>query len=153
MKVQANQNLGSYYKLEEGKVYDVKAILYFVTPFMQSIDNEYVPSHFINPLYSHGLLPNEVVYLIETTTATGRKTLARFLTTNFDVIDTRVGDNWSVGVINIAEEMQKVMSVISSEEATLLYQKHKDFNSTILVFGDKKFHNPEYLYDSCEDNL
>lgn len=34
MKAQVNQNLGSYYKLEEGRAYDVKAILYFVTPFM-----------------------------------------------------------------------------------------------------------------------
>lgn len=152
MKVQANQNLGSYYKLEEGKVYDVKAILYFVTPFMQSIDNEYVPSHFINPLYSHGLLPNETVYLIEVTTATGRTALARFLARNFTIIDAVIDDAWSVGCINIASEMEKVMSAINNKDVMAIYKKNKTTNAMIVVFGDASLHNPAALYDACEDN-
>lgn len=93
MKVRSKINVNDYFKLEKNKEYVVRAIVYYVTPFIYQPGADYVPNNFVNPLYSHGFLPNETVYLIETKTATGRKTLVRFLTTNFNVIDTGVDDN------------------------------------------------------------
>lgn len=79
MKVKAKNDKSEYCLLEKGRVYDVEAIIYFITPFIYQPDGEYFPSNFVNPLYSGGFLPNEVVYSVKCRTAAGGLTMARFL--------------------------------------------------------------------------
>lgn len=153
MKVKAKIERNEFYRLEKDKEYNVEAVLYFVTPFFNRSDDRYVPSGFVNPIYSSGFLPNEVVYLVMCETSTGRTTMARFLASDFDVVEGTTEENWSVGVIDVAKESEKIPSVAKNEQAEKIYEINKRSESLIVVLGDKKYHNPEYLYAACEDSL
>lgn len=153
MKVIAQKTHNDFYTLREGAAYEVVAVVYFVTPLFETISSaKYRPTHFVNPLYSHGHLPHQSVYIIKTETVTGRVAFARFLTSDFIISDPTVPDDWSVSEINIADELERIRQHIVSDAIDEIIRRHRNANSRIIVFSPRSLHEPQRLYDICEDN-
>ncbi|MDO4712290.1 MAG: hypothetical protein Q4B05_00015 [Candidatus Saccharibacteria bacterium] len=153
MKVIAQKTHNDFYTLREGAAYEVVAVIHFVTPLFETASaGECCPSHFVNPLYSHGHLPHQSVYIIKTKTMAGRTAFARFLTSDFIIGDPTVPDDWSVGEIDIADELERIRQHIVGDTVDEIIRRHRNANSRIIVFGPGSLHEPQRLYDICEDN-
>lgn len=163
MKVKALHSITEYYTLESGKIYDVHGIVYFATPFFShesptSIDSNELRG-LVNPVYSYGVIRNELVYIIEEQTVTGRKTLSRFNAANFEVVDATIPMNWSTTTIDLYKEVLQAQKLFEehgnaqSSQFTEPLKALRAYNAQIIVTGDKKLHSFEYLQKVCDDDL
>lgn len=56
-------------------------------------------------------------------------------------------------MIDVAKEYEKLPSAAKNKQTEKIHEINKQTRSLIVVLGDKKYHDPEYLYAACEDNL
>lgn len=162
MKVRALKTIDGYYPLIEGQEYEVYGMIYFATPYFSQASPTEVDvvetRGFINPVYSYGVIRNELIYIIESTTQTDRQTFMRFNASNFDVIDERVPVDWRTSAIDLHEEVVKVKLLFqeagsSVNEFTGPLQALKAFKAKVVVSGADKLHDFEYLHELCDDSL
>ena len=161
MRVRATKDIQAYYKLTEGEEYKVHGIIHFVTPYMNTSDprtiDEMTPRNFVTPLYSYGVIRNETVYIIESIIQTGRRTFARFNTSNFEVVDSTVPDDWTTTVIDLHDEVKAIRDALAgaeedTEQMDKILDELKKFNAKIVSVGGVDFRSPERLYAICDDN-
>lgn len=143
------------------------AIVYFATPFFSDLPPTEMDSEdirgFVNPMFSYGATRNELVYIVEGQTATGRATLIRYNASNFTVVDDTIPDGWSTVTIDLYEETVKAKQLHQkynndysdyfTENFVESLKLLKKFRAKIIVSGDKKFHSFEYLHAVCDDNV
>lgn len=163
MKVRSVKSIkNQYYTLEEGREYEVYATAYFATPFFSDLPPLEVDSEdirkFVNPMYSYGVIRNELVYIIKSETATGRETLVRFNIANFRVVDATIPDDWSTSVIDLYKEVEKAKAIFeehsNADAANFIkpLEALRLYGAKIIVTGRKEFHSFEYLESVCDDD-
>ena len=159
MKVKALCNNKGYYALSEGVIYEVKAIIYFVTPFFaENSENHDGRPEFVAPFYSQGVIRNGVVYLIETVTTTGRRTLARFDAAKFSIVDASTPSDWIVRDIDWRSEVAQVRDQLDGTDYDVrpfdnALEKITQFNAKIISVGDTSIDTPEKVYAVCDDDV
>lgn len=83
-----------FYQNSEGSICTLmRGVMTSYSRYFNKKYDRYVPSGFVNPAYSGGFLSNEVVYLVECTTLTRRVVLARFLASDFDIVEGATKEN------------------------------------------------------------
>lgn len=161
MKVRATKTITEYYSINEEQEYEVQGIVYFATPYFSELSPNQIDSNelrgFTNPIYSSGVIRNELVYIISAVTVSGRETWARFNAANFRVTDATIPDDWSTSIIDLHEEVEKTehMYKDAQEQPVDLKQPLKDlkaFSAKIVVTGPSKLRSSESFFAVCDDD-